>query len=223
MALLDIQGVSKSFGETLVIEDTSFSINPGDTIALSSPSGSGKSTMLAIAGLLLTPDSGHIILEDNTDALSLGDEALSRLRQELLGFVFQSTQLVGSLRAIENVSAPANFVHGKLSFDPEVRAAELLKRFGLSDRMYHYPHQLSLGQKRRVALARAMILEPKIIIADEPTNDLDEESATEVERALFDYAAQGGALLYATHMAPLAAKAQTIMILKGKTFVAKQY
>lgn len=218
MALLEIKGVSKAFDGTPIIENTSLTVNPGDIIAFSSPSGSGKSTMLAIAGLLLTPDSGEIITQDGENALELGDKELSRLRQRLLGFVFQSTQLVGSLRAIENVISPANFVKDKLPFKPEERAAELLERFGLKDRMYHYPHQLSVGQKRRVAVARAMLLEPKIIIADEPTNDLDEESAAEVSNALFDYAEKGNALLYATHIASLASRAKTIMTLRGKTF-----
>lgn len=218
MTLLSIQGVSKAFDGNAIIENTSVEVNPGDTIAFTSPSGSGKSTMLSMAGLLLTPDAGTIVAEDGVNALELDDRALSQLRQRLLGFVFQSTQLVGSLRAIENVTAPASFVSGKLPFSPEERATELLERFGLADRMHHYPHQLSVGQKRRVAVARAMLLKPKIIIADEPTNDLDEESAEEVANALFSYAEEGNALLYATHIPALAARAKTVMKLQGKTF-----
>lgn len=218
MALLEIKNVSKAFDGTPIIEDTSFSIEEGSIIALTSPSGSGKSTMLSIAGLLLAPDSGSIVTEDGRDALGLADGELSLLRQRLLGFVFQSTQLIGSLRAIENVTAPARFVRGKLPFSPEERAAELLERFGLADKMLHYPHQLSVGQKRRVAVARAMLLKPRIIIADEPTNDLDEASAAQVASALFDYAEQGNALLFATHLPELAARAKTVMKLSGKTF-----
>lgn len=218
MALLKLENISKAFGGNPIIESTSFEVNPGDTIALTSPSGSGKSTMLAMAGLLMTPDSGSIIVEGGADALAFSDKQLSELRQKLLGFVFQSTQLIGSLRAIENVIAPSNFAVGKLSFNPEERAAELLERFGLADRMYHYPHQLSVGQKRRVAVARAMLLKPRIIIADEPTNDLDEESAKEVANALFEYAEQGNALLYATHVPALAKRAKTVMTLQDKTF-----
>lgn len=218
MALLKLENISKAFGGNPIIESTSFEVNPGDTIALTSPSGSGKSTMLAMAGLLMTPDSGSIIVEGGADALAFSDKQLSELRQKLLGFVFQSTQLIGSLRAIENVIAPSNFAVGKLSFNPEERAAELLERFGLADRMYHYPHQLSVGQKRRVAVARAMLLKPRIVIADEPTNDLDEESAKEVANALFEYAEQGNALLYATHVPALAKRAKTVMTLQGKTF-----
>lgn len=218
MALLKLENISKAFGGNRIIESTSFEVNPGDTIALTSPSGSGKSTMLAMAGLLMTPDSGSIIVEGGADALAFSDKQLSELRQKLLGFVFQSTQLIGSLRAIENVIAPSNFAVGKLSFNPEERAAELLERFGLADRMYHYPHQLSVGQKRRVAVARAMLLKPRIVIADEPTNDLDEESAKEVANALFEYAEQGNALLYATHVPALAKRAKTVMTLQDKTF-----
>lgn len=218
MALLKLENISKAFGGNPIIESTSFEVNPGDTIALTSPSGSGKSTMLAMAGLLMTPDSGSIIVEGGADALAFSDKQLSELRQKLLGFVFQSTQLIGSLRAIENVIAPSNFAVGKLSFNPEERAAELLERFGLADRMYHYPHQLSIGQKRRVAVARAMLLKPRIVIADEPTNDLDEESAKEVANALFEYAEQGNALLYATHVPALAKRAKTVMTLQDKTF-----
>lgn len=218
MAFLEIKNVSKSFDGTPIIEDTSFAIEAGSTIALTSPSGSGKSTMLSMAGLLLAPDSGSIVTENGICALSLPDGELSLLRQRLLGFVFQSTQLIGSLRAIENVTAPARFVRGKPPFKPEERAGELLERFGLADKMLHYPHQLSVGQKRRVAVARAMLLEPKIIIADEPTNDLDEASAATVSDALFDYAKEGNALLFATHLPDLAARAKTVMKLEGKTF-----
>ena len=217
MAILEIKGISKSFGENEIIRDTSLVVSEGDTIAFTSPSGSGKSTMLSMAGLLLTPDSGEILVEGGVNVATLDDKALSGLRQKLFGFVFQSTQLVGSLRAVENVKAPASFA-GKLGFDPDQRAAELLQRFGMEQRMYHYPHQLSVGQKRRIAVARAMFLGPKIIIADEPTNDLDDESAASVTEALFDYAAQGNALLYATHDTALSSRAKTLMTMQDKSF-----
>lgn len=217
MPLLQVKEVSKAFGDNQIINSTSFDVSAGDTIAFVSPSGSGKSTMLSMVGLLLTPDSGQIITANGMDALTLGDKDASRLRRQLFGFVFQSTQLVGSLRAIENVTAPAGFA-GKLDFNPDERAKELLERFGLGSRMYHYPHQLSVGQKRRVALARAMILQPQIIIADEPTNDLDAESAATVADALFSYAAEGNALLYATHVSVLAEKAKTVMTLEDGVF-----
>ena len=212
MAFLEVQDISKSFDGVEIIRPTSFRVSAGDTIAFTSPSGSGKSTLLSMVGLLLTPDAGSIVLEDGLD-----DRACSRLRQRLFGFVFQSTQLVGSLRAIENVTAPASFA-GKLSFDPAERAEQLLVQFGLADRIYHYPSQLSVGQKRRVAVARALLLEPSIVIADEPTNDLDEESAKVVADALFTYAEEGHALLYATHDTALASQAATVMTMRDKAF-----
>lgn len=221
MPLLQIKGISKSFEGAEVIKDTSVTVDKGDVIAFVSPSGSGKSTMLSMAGLLLTPDSGAIVVEGGANALELGDKELSRLRQRTFGFVFQSTQLIGSLRAVENVTAPAGFA-GKLDFDVEARAKELLEQFGLAERMYHYPHQLSVGQKRRVAVARAMLLKPKILIADEPTNDLDEGSAARVADTLFEYAEQGNALLYATHVASLAQRAKTTMVLRDKHFVVAE-
>lgn len=218
MALLNVEHISKSFGDTEVIRDSSLAVEPGRAVGFTSPSGSGKSTMLSMVGLLLTPDTGKIVTEDGRDVLDLGDRELSALRNRLIGFVFQSTQLVGSLRAIENVLAPTYFA-GKLDFDATARARALLKRFGLEERVDYYPHQLSVGQKRRIAVARAMILEPRIIIADEPTNDLDAESAGLVSDALFDYAAQGNALLFATHSEALARRADTVMRLVDKRFV----
>lgn len=217
MALLTVEQISKSFGDNVIIRETSFAVERGDATAFVSPSGSGKSTLLSMAGLLLNPDSGRILTEDGTDALTLGDRELSRLRQRLFGFVFQSTQLIGSLTALENVTAAAGFA-GKLDFRPQERGEELLERFGLADRMHHYPHQLSVGQKRRVAVARAMLLKPSIIIADEPTNDLDEESAAAVADALFQYTEDGNALLFASHLPQLASRAKTIMEMEDHVF-----
>lgn len=219
MPLLTVKNISKSFDGNEIIHDTSFTVDEGDTLSFVSPSGSGKSTMLAMVGLLLTPDTGEIVSSDGTNMLALSDNELARLRREMFGFVFQSTQLIGSLRAVENVMAPAYFAKS-LDFSPEKRAQELLERFGLGERLYYYPHQLSVGQKRRVAVARAMMLEPKIIIADEPTNDLDEDSAAIVTDALFEYAQRGNALLFATHDIPFAKKAKTMLTMEGKSFCA---
>lgn len=218
MALLNVEHISKSFDGNEIIRDSSLSVEPGRAVGFVSPSGSGKSTMLSMIGLLLTPDSGRILTEDGRNVLELDDRELSHLRNRLVGFVFQSTQLVGSLRAVENVVAPTFFA-GKLDFDPEERARELLDRFGMADRADYYPHQLSVGQKRRIAVARAMILQPRIIIADEPTNDLDAESAAKVTDALFEYAQEGNALLFATHVEALAKRADLTMHLVDKQFV----
>ncbi len=208
--------LGKSYGDAVVIEHTNFRVEEGESIAFVSPSGSGKSTLLSMLGLLLDPTTGSVVV-DGQDTAKLSDDERSELRLHTFGFVFQHTQLIGSLRAWENVATPANFA-GKLDFDPKARAMDLLEQFGLSERIYHYPYQLSVGQKRRVAVARAMMLSPKIIIADEPTNDLDLESATSVADMLLSYAEQGNVLLYATHDLQLAQRASTIMNMQGKTF-----
>ncbi len=216
MAVLEARSLGKSYGTTCIIEDTSFSLEEGQSIAFVSPSGSGKSTLLSLLGLLLEPTSGEVVL-DGKCAQDLSDEQRSVLRRTMIGFIFQHTQLVGSLRAVENVMAPALFAKMP-SGEARERAEELLVRFGLSERIEHYPYQLSIGQKRRIAAARALMLSPKLIIADEPTNDLDAASAKTVADTLFDHVSAGGSLLYATHDPDLAARADTIMRLQGKTF-----
>ena len=189
------------------------------SLAFVSPSGSGKSTLLSMLGLLLSSTTGTVVV-DGQDSDALGDKELSRLRRETFGFVFQHTQLVGSLRAVENVMAPANFA-GKLPFDARERAEQLLGGLGLADRLMHYPYQLSIGQKRRVSVARALLLDPPIVIADEPTNDLDADSSSSVADTLFERAANGGILLFATHDRELASRASRVMHLEGKTFVER--
>jgi len=208
--------LGKAYDDAVVIEHTSFRADEGEAVAFSSPSGSGKSTLLSILGLLLDPTSGSVVV-DGQDTSVLSDDARSDLRLRTFGFVFQHTQLIGSLRAWENVATPARFA-GKLDFDPEERAKQLLCDLGLEDRLNHYPFQLSIGQKRRVALARALIMKPRILIADEPTNDLDSSNASSVTEALFGHAQRGGILLYATHDQQLIERATCVMRLEGKAF-----
>lgn len=216
MTTLVAENLGKSYGDAVILEGISFQANPGDSIAFMSPSGSGKSTLLSMLGLLLTPTSGRVVV-DGVDMSTLNDKQLSKLRLENVGFVFQHTQLIGSLRAIENVTVPVNFsTQGAKAKTKE--AEEMLCRLGLEKRLLHYPHQLSVGQKRRVALARALVMDPPIVIADEPTNDLDAESRNSVADALFDRCANGGILLFATHDEELASRATRIMRLDGKTF-----
>ena len=216
MTTLVAENLGKSYGDAVILEGINFQANPGDSIAFMSPSGSGKSTLLSMLGLLLTPISGRVVV-DGVDTSTLNDKQLSKLRLENVGFVFQHTQLIGSLRAIENVTVPDNFSAQGAKAKAE-QAREMLCQLGLEKRLLHYPHQLSVGQKRRVALARALVMDPPIVIADEPTNDLDAESRNSVADALFDRCAQGGILLFATHDEELASRATRIMRLDGKTF-----
>ncbi len=217
MSKLRIENLGKSYGDDAVLENVSFTVGPGESIAFVSPSGSGKSTLLSMVGLLLSSTTGTVLVDDR-DSDAMDDKELAALRRETFGFVFQHTQLVGSLRAVTNVMVPANFA-GRRSFDARARAEQLLGHLGLSDRLMHFPYQLSVGQKRRVATARALLLDPPIIIADEPTNDLDESSAQSVADTLFERVEQGGTLLFATHDKELAGRADRIMHLVGKTFI----
>lgn len=208
MALLELSHVSHAYDETLVLDDVNLRLSAGEALAVTSPSGSGKTTLLSIAGLLLNPTSGSVLV-GGCDAATLDDAGRSAMRRKTFGFLFQHTQLIGSLRALDNVMVPARFAHLSASEMARLRnrAQELLESFGLADRMYHYPFQLSGGQKRRVMAARALIMEPRILIADEPTNDMDSDSAQGVTAALFRHVEQGGALLIATHDSTLAARA----------------
>lgn len=216
MTLLQVKDLGKSYGDAVILEGISFEVKSGESIAFVSPSGSGKSTLLSMLGLLLSSTTGTVVV-DGQDTDDLNDQELSALRRSTFGFVFQHTQLVGSLRAVENVEAPARFAKD-LPFDMHERARMLLESVGLAERMEHYPYQLSIGQKRRVALARALMMDPAIVIADEPTNDLDEASAASVADKLFARVDEGGILLFATHDPALASRATRVMHLEGKTF-----
>ena len=212
MTMLEVKGLGKSYGDQTILEDISFTVRSGESVAFVSPSGSGKSTLLSMLGLLLSSTTGTVVV-DGQDTDDLDDQQLSALRRNVFGFVFQHTQLVGSLRAVENVEAPALFAKG-LPFNVRERAEGLLRSVGLGERLEHYPFQLSIGQKRRVALARALMMDPPVIIADEPTNDLDAKSAQSVTNQLFARVEEGGILLFATHDADLATRATRVMHLK---------
>ncbi len=219
MTVIKARDLGKTYGDDVILEGVSFEARSGESIAFVSPSGSGKSTLLSMMGLLLSPTTGTVVV-DGQDVSDLDDRALSILRRTIFGFVFQHTQLVGSLRARENVEAPARFERARgLPFSLSERAAHLLEEVGLGDRQDHFPFQLSIGQKRRVALARALMLDPPVVIADEPTNDLDGESARSVADRLFQRTEEGGILLFATHDLELAARADRVMRLQGNAFV----
>lgn len=215
--LLEAERLSKSYGDNVVFEDVSFTLDAGQSISITSPSGSGKSTVLAAVGQLLGVDGGRVLVEGQ-DVSGLDDEGKAALRRKTFGFVFQHAQLVGSLRAYENVAVPARFAP-EVGFDVDERARGLLCELGLEDRLDHFPYQLSVGQKRRVALARALLLDPKVILADEPTNDLDADSADSVTAKLFEQVEAGRALVLVTHDLDLAARADRRYRLRGGRLV----
>jgi putative ABC transport system ATP-binding protein len=186
--VLRVEDVRKDLkvGEVTVhaLRGVSMSVQPGEFVGIIGPSGSGKSTLLGLIGGLDTPTSGKVYI-DGTDITNLSERALTRIRNEKIGFVFQSFNLVPTLSALENVALPVQFA-AKRKFNAHKRAKELLEQFGLGDRLDHRPTQLSGGQQQRVAIARALANNPPLLLADEPTGNLDSASTENVLNALRD-------------------------------------
>jgi len=207
--VLQMHSVGRSFaapgGPISILSDVDLELRSGDAIAIRGPSGCGKSTLLLIAGTLDTPTSGFVeILAENPWTLSTGK--LAQFRNQHIGFVFQEHRLLPQLNVLENVLLPtlAGFEHDHNA--AEQRAAELLDRVGLKDRRHHRPAALSGGERQRVAVCRALILEPSLLLADEPTGNLDPRTAAIVGRLLLDVAAENDAgLLCVSHSTALAA------------------
>ena len=199
--LLELQSLNKVYRpegrQVEALRDVSLNLDGGQFVALRGKSGCGKSTLLLSAGGLLRPDSGQVIL-DGHDLYSIPPERRARLRGDLVGFVFQQFHLVPYLNVLENVLAATLGVdharNGVLD-----RARELLVGFGMEQRLRHRPPQLSTGERQRTALARALLNEPKLLLADEPTGNLDEENSEAVLKYMRQYVDQGGAILLATH------------------------
>lgn len=181
-AIISLTGINKLYRtkeiETLALENVNLSINEGTFVSIMGPSGCGKSTLLNIIGLLDRPTSGTVTI-DNTDASAMNDRAISRFRNNELGFVFQSFHLINSLNVIDNVEIPLLYRSMSAKRRREL-AMNVLERVGLAHRISHYPSQLSGGQCQRVAIARAIVGNPKIILADEPTGNLDSKMGAEI-------------------------------------------
>ncbi len=182
MAIIQLDSINKIYRtdeiETIALENVNLSVEPGEFVSIMGPSGCGKSTMLSIMGLLDTPTSGKVIIDGtNTDKMS--DSALASFRNKKLGFVFQSFHLIPSLNVMDNVELPLIYRSMSSSYR-EKRVREVLERVGLGHRMHHKPSQLSGGQCQRVAIARVIVGQPDIILADEPTGNLDSKMGAEV-------------------------------------------
>ena len=210
--------IFKSGDQTLtVLKDVSFAIEEGSACAIVGPSGSGKTTLIAICAGLERPSDGSVVFNGFPMHLS-SEEELSRIRNQFIGFVFQSFQLLPSLTALENVMVPAE-IRGENH--ARSRALELLKQVGLEGRLRHYPVQLSGGEQQRVAIARAFINHPKILFADEPTGNLDTETAGDIVRLIFELnATTGTTLMLVTHDRELTEQASRIISLKGGTMLS---
>ncbi len=214
--ILKVEHLSKDFksGEEIVqvLSDVSFAVEAGSACAIVGPSGSGKTTLIGICAGLERPSSGAVWF-DGVALHQADEEKLGRLRNRAIGFVFQNFQLLPALTALENVMVPAEILGAKSA---QGRAVELLERVGLGARLRHYPAQLSGGEQQRVAIARAFINAPKILFADEPTGNLDAESAQNIVNLIFDLNAMSGAtLILVTHDRELSQRAGRVIVLKG--------
>ena len=197
--MIEFNKVSKWFngteGKVTALKDVSFHVGPGELLAIRGPSGCGKTTLLLAAGGLLRPSEGHIRL-DGRDAYELSPEQRSKLRARTIGFVFQQFHLIPYLTVRQNILAASLALPER---EVATRAQDIIHHFGLDDRVNHVPAQLSTGERQRTALARAVLNEPKVILADEPTGNLDEDNARIVLGYLGQYVDDGGCVLLVTH------------------------
>lgn len=202
--------------EIKVLDNVSLSVGAGEFLVIEGSSGSGKTTLLSLLSGLDKPSSGRVLLE-NIDITETSEDDLAPLRNEFIGFVFQSFHLVPSLTAVENVMFPAEIRHDPLAGD---KAEELLKRVGMQNRSTNYPHQLSGGEMQRVAICRAVINNPKIIFADEPTGNLDSENGKAVLDLLLEFHKERRTtLVLVTHSTDIARIAHRTIVLKDGRIV----
>lgn len=223
--MIELQNVCRTFtvGDQQVdaLRDVNLSFSEGEYISIMGPSGSGKSTMLNMLGLLDRPSSGTYLL-DGGNVTDLNDQQLARVRREKIGFVFQSFHLVPRLTAAQNVELPM-ILGGIPVEERRARVQVLMRNYGLSERADHRPDQLSGGQRQRVAIARATVMNPTVLLADEPTGNLDHATGQEVLRLLEGLLAQGITLVLVTHDAEIGARAhRQIHMLDGRILSDEQ-
>jgi len=207
MTLMDIRGLSKAYTQAGtridVLANLELQLKPGETVAVVGQSGSGKSTFLSLVAGLDKPDAGSILL-DGRDLTLLNEVELAAFRAASLGIVFQQFHLMSHLTALENVSLPLEIMKQK---EARTRAEAALESVGLSARTAHFPHQLSGGERQRVAIARACVVEPRLLLADEPSGNLDAHTGEQVMSILFDLVSRRGmTMILVTHNADLAAR-----------------
>ena len=210
---VQFRNVQKSYdGENLIVKDLNLNIRRGEFLTLLGPSGSGKSTLMNLLGCLDTPTSGTYILNGN-DVSKMHDDDLAEIRNKEIGFVFQTFNLLPRTTALDNVALPMIYA-GYSKPERTERAKEVLTQVGLSDRMDHQPNQLSGGQRQRVAVARALVNKPSIILADEPTGNLDSKTSIEIMKLFGDIHAVGNTVILVTHEEDIAAYAHRIIRLR---------
>jgi putative ABC transport system ATP-binding protein len=217
--MVEFKNVTKIFngpkGKVTALDKVSLSVRPGEFLAVCGPSGCGKTTLLLTAGGLMRPSNGQVNL-DGSDPYGMSPEMRSKMRARTIGFVFQQFHLIPYLTVRQNILAPSLALPTK---EADQRAQELISRFGLDDRADHVPAQISTGQRQRTALARALLNKPKVILADEPTGNLDERNANIVLGYLSQYVAEGGCVLLVTHDARTAAHStRSLKMSQGRLF-----
>jgi putative ABC transport system ATP-binding protein len=218
-AMLKMQSLAKVYRtemvETYALRQFDLEVKTGEFVAVTGPSGSGKTTFLTIAGLLEAFTGGQYWL-DGMDVSGLGDDERSRLRNQKIGFIFQAFNLIPDLNVIDNIEVPLRY-RGLPAAERRRRAAEALARVGLSARARHYPAELSGGQQQRVAIARALAGEPRLLLADEPTGNLDSQMARSVMDLLEELHRDGATIVMVTHDMQLAARAQrNVHVMDGR-------
>ena len=214
--LIKITNIKRDFqlGNEIVyvLKGINLEINKGEYVALMGPSGSGKSTLMNILGCLDTPTSGTYILNEK-DVSKMHDDELAEIRNKEIGFVFQTFNLLPRTSALDNVALPMVYA-GYSKADRKIRATEVLTQVNLADRMDHQPNQLSGGQRQRVAIARAMVNKPSIILADEPTGNLDSKTSEEIMKLFGDIHKNGNTVILVTHEEEIAAYAKRVIRLR---------
>jgi|LSQX01.2.fsa_nt_gb ABC-type lipoprotein export system ATPase subunit len=218
--MVRVESIGKSYRtgrhEVRALDDVTLEIGAGEFAAVQGPSGCGKTTLLLAVGALLQPDTGRVLV-DGEDLYAMPLERRAQFRATTIGFVFQQFHLIPYLSVRDNVLAPTLAL---AAGDATTRAEELLERFNLTERAAHTPAELSTGERQRVALARAMLHRPKVILADEPTGNLDERNAAGVLEALAGFAEEGGTVLLVTHDREAASRAARIIRLEAGRLVS---
>lgn len=218
--MIEIKGVTKSFGSLQVLKGIDLRIEKGEIVSIVGPSGAGKTTLLQILGTLDKPDSGSVVV-DGTETSTLSTNKLSEFRNTHLGFVFQFHQLLPEFTAIENIMIPA-YIAGMKPKEARSRAEELLAFMGLSDRATHKPNELSGGEKQRVAVARALMNNPAVILADEPSGSLDSKNKEELHKLFFELRDKfGQTFVIVTHDETLATLTDRTIHLKDGRIVGE--
>lgn len=218
--MIEIKGVTKNFGSLQVLKGIDLRIEKGEIVSIVGPSGAGKTTLLQILGTLDKPDSGSVVV-DGIETSTLSTNKLSEFRNMHLGFVFQFHQLLPEFTAIENIMIPA-YIAGMKPKEARIRAEELLEFMGLSDRATHKPNELSGGEKQRVAVARALMNNPAVILADEPSGSLDSKNKEELHKLFFELRDKfGQTFVIVTHDETLATLTDRTIHLKDGRIVGE--